>query len=75
MPRMFPSLVPASLLTFSAACCLSLCSLNRLTDWHPLRQTIAMSDVGSFKGITGSNCLVNVILPSKNGGTIFLTIM
>lgn len=69
-PRMLPSLDPAN----SQNRCLDLFMLCfswiSLTKTDPLRAIIAISDVGSFKGITGSACFVKTTLPSRNGGFV-----
>ncbi|KAF7839764.1 hypothetical protein G2W53_008246 [Senna tora] len=47
--------------------CFSWISLTRA---DPLREIIAISDVGSFIGIIGSACFVKTTLPSRKGGFV-----
>ena len=69
-PRISPSFEPAS--SQNRCCDLFMLCFSRisLTKADPLRDIIAISDVGSFNGITGSACFVKTTLPSKNGGFV-----
>ena len=54
-------------------CLLTLFLLPLKINFQPFRQTIAISEVVSLSEMTVSNCLVNVIRPSKNEGNIWRT--
>jgi len=52
----------------------SACSRWSLTSFEPFLDTIAISEVGSLMGMTGSCCFVKTMRPSRNGGMMLFTI-
>jgi len=72
-PRISPSFDPASSQKRWRDLLLLCFSWISLTRADPLREIIAISDVGSFIGIIGSACLVKTTLPSRKGGFVSVT--